>query len=809
MPNPVGRVIFVRYAAWALTALLAGWTCAGKGGCAGEGTGGGVLAGEVAVASASVKANAEPVSANDRRFWAFQSVSRPAAPGVRSTARVRSPIDAFLLARLEEQGLTFSADADRPTLARRVWLDLAGIPPATDEVASFVADEADDAYERLVDRALASPRFGERWGRHWLDVAGYVDTVGFDVDPDNIITSEGKWLYRDYVISAFNQDIPYDRFLTEQLAGDELADWRTAPTFTPEIRRLLAATGYLRTAADFTHEDVGNIPQNHFAVLHDTLEIVGTSVLGLTLNCARCHDHKFDPIPQEDYYRLMALFTPAYNPGDWKIVFPYDPKIEQRGLPDVSPVERQAIELHNEEIDRQIAELDRRAEELRRPVRERLFTEKLATLPEAIRADSRQAIELPADKRNEIQKFLASRFDATLKVTPESIQQAFAEEDRQAIAELQRQIDQLKPQRKRYARIQALCDTGPPPVTRRLIRGDHLTPGNEVSPGFLRVLCDDHTSPLASAAPPYSGTSGRRLALAQWLTARGSRAAGVTSRVMVNRVWKQLFGVGLVATPENFGAQGESPAHPALLEWLSADFQDHGWSVKHLIRQIVTSTAYRQTASPSVAVSSPALVADPDNRLLWRMRLKRLESEVIRDSVLAVCGTLDSTPGGPPIMLEARPDGMVVIAEKHLPTPTARWRRSVYLIARRAFPLSELAVFDQPVVATSCPDRGRSAVPLQSLTMLNGAFLWEQAERLAESVEKLSGSHLDAQVAHLFGLVLGRGATADEAASCRRLLESQSLAYRGEQPTVEAANHKGLVHLCHTLLNTSEFLYAP
>ena len=295
---------------------------------------------------------------------------------------MRTPIDRFLLARLEAKQLYLARDADKRTLIRRAYLDLIGLPPSPDEVRQFLADDSPDAYERLVDGLLASPHFGERWARHWLDAVGYVDTVGFDVDADLIITTEGKWLYRDYVVDSFNNDKPYDRFLAEQLAGDELVDWRNAPTFTPAIRESLIATGFLRTAQDFTHEDVGNIPQNYFGILHDTIEIVGSSVLGLTLNCARCHNHKFDPIPQDDYYRLMAVLTPAYNPTAWKIVFPYDKKIPDRTLADISPTERAAIDSHNAELDRQVDKFNQQADEIRKPARESVAEAKLQSVPE-------------------------------------------------------------------------------------------------------------------------------------------------------------------------------------------------------------------------------------------------------------------------------------------------------------------------------------------------------------------------------------------------------------------------------------------
>ncbi len=267
----------------------------------------------------------------DRQFWSFRPIARPAVPTLAGNERhrIRTPIDAFLLARLDEKGLSFSADAEPATLVRRVYLDLLGLPPSPEEVDTYTSDNQPGAFERLIDRMLGSPHFGERWGRHWLDVAGYVDTVGFDTDATNIITSDGKWRYRDYVIHAFNIDKPYDRFLTEQLAGDELHDWRPAKRLTPEMREALIATGYLRTARDMTHEDVGQIPQNYFGIMHDTIEIVGTGLLGLTVHCARCHSHKFDPIPHEDYYRFMAVFAPAYNPQAWLPVIPTETQAQE------------------------------------------------------------------------------------------------------------------------------------------------------------------------------------------------------------------------------------------------------------------------------------------------------------------------------------------------------------------------------------------------------------------------------------------------------------------------------------------------
>ena len=359
------------------------------------------------------------MTVEDRQFWAFTKPSRPSVPNVRHAARVRTPIDAFLLAKLEAKGLSFTVDADPTALVRRAYLDLLGLPPSPEEVQAFLADARPDAFEQLVDRLLASPHYGERFGRHWLDVAGYVDTIGFDTDATNILLSDGKWLYRDYVIRAFNDDKPYDRFITEQLAGDELYDWRRSARFTPEIREALIATGYLRTAADETLQNELNTADILQARAEHTMEVVASNLLGLTLNCARCHNHKFDPIPQEDYYRLMATLTPAYNPQAWRPVVPTETKtIPDRGLPDVSPAEQAEIERHNGELDRQLAELRTALAELRRPHVARLFEAHLAALPEAIRADTKAALDTPAERRSEVQKYLAGKF-AHLAVKPE------------------------------------------------------------------------------------------------------------------------------------------------------------------------------------------------------------------------------------------------------------------------------------------------------------------------------------------------------------------------------------------------------
>jgi hypothetical protein len=764
------------------------------------------LAALTAVALQLAPARAEkPITDKDRAHWAFRRLVRPPTPGTRHADRAHTPVDAFLLTKLREKGLAFAPDADRVTLVRRAYLDLWGLPPSPHEVDAFVADQASDAYERLLDRLLASPHFGERWGRHWLDVVGYADTVGFDIDATLIIQAEGKWKYRDYVIAAFNSDKPYNRFVTEQLAGDELADWRRVPQFTPEIRERLIATGYLRTARDESHEPESNIPLIYYGVLQNTVEIVGNSLLGLTLNCCRCHDHKFDPIPQSDYYRLMALFTPAYNPMNWKPVYPWKPEIKDRGLPDVAPPEAAEIDRHNAQIVDRLAALKKQDAELRRPYERRLFEARLQSLPEPIRADTKLAVETPAAKRHEVQKYLANKFGAALEVKPEQVEKALSGADREKIAALKREAAALGKTRRKYGKIQALYDVGPPPETHLLRRGEYDRPGAPVQPGFLRVL-DDVTDAASIRGGAAEGSSGRRTAFARRLTTPDSRASALLARVMVNRVWQHLFGRGIVATPENFGLTGERPVHPELLEWLGSEFMRNGWRMKPLVKLVMTSTAYRQSSRPADAAAAEKI--DPNNQLLSRMRLRRLEAEAIRDSILSVSGRLDMTMGGPPVPLRSEPDGMVVVDDRALPEAGAKHRRSVYLLSRRAYNLSFLSVFDQPLVALNCPARDASAVPLQSLTMLNDRFVDEQAVQFAARVAGVAGSTGERAIRAAFRLALARQPTAAEIKICSDLLDRQAAVYRSEKVPPQEAERKALVQLCHTLLNTSEFLYA-
>ncbi|MDX1983052.1 MAG: DUF1553 domain-containing protein, partial [Bryobacteraceae bacterium] len=657
---------------------------------------------------------APAITPEQRQFWAFRKPIAAPVPKVKAQARVRTPIDNFLLAKLESKGLSYSPDAPDLKLMRRAFFDLTGLPPTPSQIAGFVNDTAPGAYERLLDRLLDSPHYGERWGRQWLDAAGYVDTTGKDFDPRKAEYADGMWRYRDYVIQSFNSDKPWDRFLTEQLAGDELVDWRSASKFTPQITELLTATGYLRNVLDITEEDISNLPVERYEALFKLMEKVSSSTLGLTVGCARCHSHKFDPISQRDYYRLLALFTTSYNPTDWL-------QPQNRHLYTISRTAKEEIDRHNQELDAPIAEWKKQMAAVRKPYESRLLDEKLKALPEAIRQDTKAAIETPADKRDEVQKYLFNKFNAELKIPPKDLEAALSPGDAESIAYMENEVAKFEAKKVKLEKVQALWDVGAPPAIRLLQRGSPDAPGPRVTPGFLEILSSQGRTDAAKPAAAHGETSGMRLAFAQWLT---SADHPLTARVIVNRIWQGHFGTGIVATPDNFGTTGAPPTHQELLDYLAVDFMKNGWSAKRLHKLIMTSTAYRQSAQRGRAEA-----IDPDNALLSRMNLRRLDAESLRDSVMAASGKLNPTAGGPPVPLEMRPDGLQVVSSKE--PESAQWRRSIYLTSRRTYPVSFLGVFDYPIIDTNCARRVPSATPLQSLTMMNDGFVWQAAEALA------------------------------------------------------------------------------
>ena len=670
------------------------------------------------------------VSGADRQFWSFQPprTVRPAVDGLTGDdlARVHNPIDLFVLRKLREQGLSLSPEADRTTLVRRLYFDLLGLPPTPDEVAEFVHDDDPRAYEALVERLLSSPRYGERWGRHWLDVAGYADSEGAQ-NEDRIRPT--MWRYRDYVVRALNADKPYDRFLHEQIAGDELADYEHAAVVTEEIYDNLVATGFLRTAPDRTFADITNFVPDRLEVIADEIQILGSSVLGLTLHCARCHSHKFDPLPQRDYYRLAAALKDALDEHDWI-------KPETRALQFVTTAERRAWEQHNAAVEQRVASLK----------------EQLAATTEE---GARQNLE------SEIKA-----------------------------AEGARQPEPL---------IRALWSRGAPSPTYILRRGNYLTPGREVGPGVPSVLTNGAT-PLRIEPPwPGANTTGRRLALARWLT---EPHHPLTARVMVNRLWKHHFGRGLVSTLGNFGVTGAPPTHPELLDWLAGELVRRDWSIKEMHRLMVTSSTYRQSS----VVTPSALTADPENQWLSRMPLRRMEAEVVRDALLQIAGELNHSPFGPPDDVDVREDGLVT-ARPH----QAGWRRSIYVLQRRTKLPTILESFDSPQMGPNCLERSESIVAPQALHLLNNSQVHELAGRFAARVQREVGDDVGQQVAHIHQIAIGRPPTQDEQQVASEMWNELRANWRSAlngQADVEAeASRRALANYCHAVMNSAAFLF--
>jgi hypothetical protein len=737
-----------------------------------------------------------PVTDQDRRFWSFQPPRRPATPEVRHKDRVRNPIDGFILAALEKKDLSLAPEADRLTLLRRATFDLTGLPPTPPEVEAFLADNTPNAYERLIDRLLASEHYGERWARHWLDQAGYADSEGIlDADYER----SAAWRYRDYVIRAVNSDKPYDRFLKEQLAGDELCDyWKSYHNdkhLKPEIVEALVATGYLRCASDASRRDFSNIKNAtgyYFQTLDDTVKIVASSLVGLTVQCARCHNHKFDPIPQVEYYRMQAIFQSAYRPEQW-----------------VAQSDRHLYEATAQEEKQSSAArsatlggLERQLADLRKEFSSYLFTGRLAKLPEPIRNDVRTALQTEPAKRTEVQKYLASKFEKELRpdlATLDRVLPTMFLTYKKRAKELDDSLKAARNKKNPYPEIRALYDLPGEATTHLLRRGDYLSPGKEVKPGVLTALV---VSQAFAWTPPakHAHTSGRRLAFATWLT---QPEHPLTARVQVNRLWLHHFGEGIVSTPDDFGHTGSPPSHPELLDWLATEFVARGWSQKAMHRLIMTSSTYRQVSTFDLGHQARAREVDPENRLLWRQRIRRLEAESLRDTILACVGDLNPQMFGMPVPMERKPDGEVVT-----PDDASGRRRSIYLQVRRSQPLTFLQVFDQPIMETNCTRRGNSTVASQALLLMNSDFLTAKARTLAKRAMEENPAD---PAEHALLLAYGRHPTNKEKEMLGAFIETQAARDRspGEHekaPSTEART-KALCDLCHMLLTSNEFSY--
>ena len=700
--------------------------------------------------------NAADSSEPSSEYWSFRPPTRPEPAAVR-TAWASNPIDAFVRQGLREHGLRPSPEASKERLLRRVCLDLTGLPPTPEQAASFLSDPSPHAYERLVDSLLASPHYGERWAQKWLDVVRFADTDGFERDGYR----EHGWRYRDYVVGAFNSDKSYDRFVREQVAGDELF---------PTSNESLVATGF--HGAGPRHVISGNQDKEEARqeVLTEMALGVGQGLLGLTVQCARCHDHKFDPISQEDYYRLESFFGAT----------------ELKDLPIASEEEVAAQEKAVAEHEAQVEPLKAQLKEIEEPFNAQVRERKRAALEPAFAA----ALEVAEDDRTEEQARLAKEAESQISPVWYEIVPLMPQDTRRHRAALRQQLHALElhrpdPPAAAFA-VANLEEVQPSHV---LQGGDYRRKGKAVTPGFPQAV-----GTLGLEAP--SAGPGRRSALARWLT---SERNPLVARVMVNRIWEFRMGRGLMQDPNNFGLLGGMPTHPQLLDALALRFASEGWSVKAIDRLIVLSSAYRQSSE----IDPKQSAIDPDNRWYWRAHRRRLSGEAIRDSALAASGRLNRSLAGRPVRIpierevydliftEAEPDNLwPVTPDRH-----QHDRRSLYLLNKRTVRLPFLANFDQPDTMTSCSVRQTSTHALQSLSLLNSDFMQDQSRSLAGRILRHCGeSDTDCQVSRAFEFALARQPSAAERALAGSFLRSGS----------HALDDFALV-----LLNRNEFVYRP
>ena len=744
------------------------------------------------------------IAEDDREFWSFKPITRPAVPNIQhSKFSIQNSIDAFVLAKLREQKLDFAPEADKAALIRRVTLDLTGLPPTPSEVDAFVKDTAPDAYEKVVDRLLASPTYGERWARHWLDVAGYADSNGYsEADSPRL----HAWRYRDYVIRAMNADKPWNEFITEQLAGDELAGATQAETQQvvgdPKRLDVLTATAFLRMAPDGTGDPNDDMKLARNQVIAEELKVVSSSLLGLTVGCAQCHDHRFDPIPQTDYYRLRAIFEPAFDwESRWRPPF-------QRQYSLYTPEERAKAN----EIEKQIGDINREAQAMSKKFLDEIFEKKITELPEAEREPYRNARATTEKDRTPEQKALIKKYPNALALYSLDLYDAAAQKK---VTDKTAEGTKLRATLPPEGMVMALTEVkGIVPKTHLFNRGDHDQPKQEVQPGELTVLATPEVEPF-KAEKVESGSSGRRLAYARWLTG-GNHP--LVARVLVNRFWLNHFGRGIVNTPGDFGALGERPTHPELLDWLASEFMDGGWKLKPLHKLMVMSTTYRQSSR-----SDASLKADPDNKFFARFKMQRLDAETLRDSMLAVAGTLNPSPFGPPSEIARDVFGRMVTGKDKGTITVAKVesgggddvRRSIYVKVRRKTPLTVLETFDEPVMQPNCEQRTRTTVAPQSLMMMNDTFVLEAARSLASRLKKDLPADTRAQVVSAWNILFNR---TPQDADIQR-----ALAYITEQTEAVRSYHHGIQHpkdapapdpaveglasYCQVLFSSNRFLY--
>ena len=714
-----------------------------------------------------------------RDHWAFQPRAQPSPPALTNDAvarRVRNPIDAFVFGKLEARGRQPSPPARPHQLLRRVYLDLVGLPPNLDEQQAFLRDPTPGSLDRVIDDLLRRPTYGERWARHWLDLVRYADTNGYERDAIKPLV----YRYRDYVIRSFNADKPFDRFAIEQLAGDEL------PGVSPET---LIATGFHRLGP--WDDEPADPLTDRYDQLDDLVRTTSEVFLGLTLGCARCHNHKFEPLTARDYYSMAAIFNPLTRPlkGRTELVRPIGTRSEL-----------DALEVRDEKI--------RALEEKIEAIREQVQTEFLSSGNSALPTRALRAYLTSQADRDAVELSLVREFREQLDA---ELEKAGPRSARSKVFDIEDRICELRDETPTRDSAYILHEPrGTPPASHLLIRGKASNPGPEVPPAVPAVLSEP-----APRFPSWEGsnpTTLRRLSLARWIADSDNP---LTARVIVNRVWQFHFGEGIVRTPSDFGLQGDPPTHPQLLDWLANWFIEHGWSLKKLHRLIMASNTYRMSKEWDPASGAE----DPDNRLFWRVPYRRLEVEAIRDSMLAVSGRLNPQMYGPPMYPYVPPAALEGSSD-----PDKIWRpfdeedasrRTIYAFVKRSMIVPMLEVLDLCDTTKSAAKRINTAVATQALTLFNGEFVNRQARHLAERLVREAGPNPRDQIERAYRLAFARPPTADEQRSLLSFLEDESSrrmteAGGGADPKRdgEEASQEPLVQMCRVLFNMNEFVYA-
>jgi hypothetical protein len=748
---------------------------------------------ESATFSSALQRSEMVVTDEDRKHWSFVPLKSPELPVVKKTASVRTPVDRFILACLEEKKLTLLPPAGAGKLVRRIYFDLIGLPPTPKEVEAFVADYARNprlAIESVVDELLASPHYGERWARHWLDVVRYADSDGQESDADR----PTAYHYRDFVIRALNEDMPFDAFVRWQLAGDELQ---------PDNLQAIAATGFIVAG---THAALpANLMEEErtrerFNELDDMIATTGSAMLGLTLACARCHDHKYDPVPRRDYYRIQC----AFNGGD-RAEAPLAPLEEAQRYREAEMKWKAEHDVAKQRLDDWLKEIRKSHEPAARNAK-----------VEALNISDDEKTLLKNQPEAKQAKELARKFSNELKVEEKDLR-PFLSDDERAEWDVRenafKAVEARKP--KPLPTAFAFADFGPEPrETFLLARGDFRARSESVELGFLTALTRGKTPAeywtAARSTRRRNDSTQQRRALAEWMTDVEHGPGALVARVIVNRVWQHHFGEGLVRTVNDFGARCDPPTHPELLEWLASEFVRGGWKLKTLHRLIMTSSVYLQDTTFDAA----KVKADPDNRLLWRRRPQRIESEILRDSMLAVSGTLNTEMFGPAVK---GPIASEAIQARNMKDPYpsdvrdtfATRRRSIYMFHKRVVQSPLMQAFDGPDAQASCGRRMTTTVAPQALTLLNDRFVRTRAEELAYRLIKEAGGETSAQVRLAWRLVLSREPSASELKSGTEFIRarlSDRLTREAGKPE-DDVRHLALTDFCQALFALNEFIY--